>query len=869
MGEEIKVLLVEDQPNDAELCEHELRRAGLRFTSRRVCTRVEFQQALSDFPPDVILSDFSMPTDLDGIGALAIARAHVPDVPFVFVSGTIGEERAVEAMKGGATDYVIKDKLERLGPVVRRALQEARDRRAVLHIQDALRVSEARFRSFMEHLPGQASIRDDEGRYTFVNQMWETTFGLAAGEVLGKRSRDLAGAGGDDLDRAHRSVLENNKAVSGVLKKGAAGSETWWLSHHFPITAGATGPMMVGTIAIDVTEQKLQEQKIARLSRIHAVLSGINSAIVRIRDIERLLDETCRIAVEDGGFGIAWIGTIAPDTGEVTPIASAGLEPGEHVTHSTLVVSGKPQAEGAIAAMIQSGKPEICNDLAARGKRMSPRRQEAVRRGYRSVVALPLVTGGCVAGTICLYAREADSFNKDELKLLMQLAADVSFALEYIDKDRKLQYLAWNDPVTGLANHALLHERLEYAVQGAQRDDSRVAVVMWDINRFRTVNDTFGRDAGDDLLRQVSSRAARMWPAVRHMARISADCFGGFVEGVKEASDIAHWLEKSEAVLNEPFALDGAELRIGVTTGIAIYPADGTQAGTLLANAEAALKQAKRRGERYAFYEPVMNARVAEKLTLESRLRRALEKDQFVLHYQSKVELATGKTSGVEALIRWQEPDGELVPPMQFIPLLEETGLILEVGRWAIRRALHDWAERFRRGLPTPRIAVNVSAIQLRRNDFVDVVAKALAETGLEQHGLDLEITESLLMENIGTSIGKLHALQEMGVNVAIDDFGTGYSSLSYLTKLPIKALKIDRSFIMTMVDEPESMTIVSTIISLAHALRLNVIAEGVENVEQSKLLRLIKCDEAQGYLFSKPVAWDRYFDEGAGSTQR
>jgi EAL domain-containing protein (putative c-di-GMP-specific phosphodiesterase class I) len=359
----------------------------------------------------------------------------------------------------------------------------------------------------------------------------------------------------------------------------------------------------------------------------------------------------------------------------------------------------------------------------------------------------------------------------------------------------------------------------------------------------------------------MASRAASMWPSIRHVARISADCFGGFVEGVKQASDVAHMLEQSEAALHGPFAIDGAELQIGVTTGIAFYPADGTDADTLLANAEAALQQAKRHGERYAFYEPAMNARVAEKLTLESKLRRALEKEQFVLHYQSKTDLASGEVCGLEALIRWQDRDGHLVPPGEFIPLLEETGLILEVGRWAIRRALRDWTDRFRRGLPSPRIAVNVSAIQLRRADFVDVVAKALAEAGVEQHGLDLELTESLLMENIGTSIDKLRALQEMGVNVAIDDFGTGYSSLSYLTKLPVKSLKIDRSFIMTMVDEPESMTIVSTIISLAHALRLSVIAEGVETPEQAKLLRLIGCDQAQGYLFSKPVSWEQYFE--------
>jgi diguanylate cyclase (GGDEF)-like protein/PAS domain S-box-containing protein len=861
MSGEINVLLVEDQANDAELCEYELKKAGFRFKSKRVYTRAAFQQALRDFSPDLILSDFSMPTDMDGSAALSMARERVPDVPFVFVSGTIGEERAVEAMKAGATDYVIKDKLERLGPVVKRALQEARDRRDVVHAQGALRSSEARFRSFMEHLPGQASIRDHEGRYTFVNEMWEKTFGLTAAEVLGKRSHDLPAESGDDLDSAHRRVLEDNQPVSGVLKKGPAGKETWWLSHHFPITTSATSAVMVGTIAIDVTEQKVQEQKIARLSRIHAVLSGINSAIVRIRDTETLLDEACRIAVEDGGFDIAWIGTVDLQTGNVTPVASSGLEPGEHVTRSALIINGKPQASGLIVSMLKSGKPQICNDLIGHLEHTSSRREEAVRRGYRSLIALPLIIGGCVAGTFCLYAKEPNSFNKDELKLLMQLAADVSFALEYIDKDRKLQYLAWNDPVTGIANHALLHERLDYAVHGAERDDARVAVVMWDINRFRTVNDTFGREAGDELLRQMASRAASMWPSIRHVARISADCFGGFVEGVKQASDVAHMLEQSEAALQAPFALDGAELRIGVTTGIAFYPADGTDAETLLANAEAALKQAKNHGERYAFYEPAMNARVAEKLTLESKLRRALEKEQFVLHYQSKTDLASGEVCGLEALIRWQDPDGHLVPPGEFIPLLEETGLILEVGRWAIRRALHDWTERFRRGLPSPRIAVNVSAIQLRRADFVDVVAKALAEAGVEQHGLDLEITESLLMENIGTSIDKLRELQDMGVNVAIDDFGTGYSSLSYLTKLPVKSLKIDRSFIMTMVDEPESMTIVSTIISLAHALRLSVIAEGVETAEQAKLLRLIGCDQAQGYLFSKPVSWEQYFE--------
>jgi diguanylate cyclase (GGDEF)-like protein len=385
-------------------------------------------------------------------------------------------------------------------------------------------------------------------------------------------------------------------------------------------------------------------------------------------------------------------------------------------------------------------------------------------------------------------------------------------------------------------------------------------VLVWDVKRFRTINDTFGRDAGDELLRKVALRVAKAWPRVEQMARLSGDCFGGFIENVAQASEIAHWLEQSAPALAEPFTIAGSELVIGITVGIALYPGDGGDAESLLANAEAALRQAKLRRERYLFYESAMNARVAEKLTLESRLRGALDKGQFVLHYQTKVDVASGETTGLEALIRWNDPQTGLVAPVQFIPLLEESGLILDIGRWAIGQALTDWRGRMARGLPTPRIAVNVSAIQLRRPEFIDIVMKTLGEPCFREHGLDLEITESLLMENIEPNIDKLRALKKMGINIAIDDFGTGYSSLAYLAQLPVDALKIDGSFVMTMLDKPESMTIISSIISLAHALRLRVIAEGVESLEQAQVLRRLQCDEAQGYLFSRPVPWEECF---------
>jgi EAL domain-containing protein (putative c-di-GMP-specific phosphodiesterase class I) len=303
-----------------------------------------------------------------------------------------------------------------------------------------------------------------------------------------------------------------------------------------------------------------------------------------------------------------------------------------------------------------------------------------------------------------------------------------------------------------------------------------------------------------------------------------------------------------------PFDVAGKELRIAVTAGIALFPEDGKEAETLLRNAQAALQHAKAGGERYLFYKPQMNAASAELLSLENKLRQAVEDEQFVLHYQPKINLATRQISGFEALIRWNDPVSGLVPPDKFIPLLEETGLILEVGAWAIRKALADYHALYIRGLQPRRIAVNVSAIQLRQPDFVDVVSQTIRHSRSTPHGLDLEITESLIMYDIEENITKLKAIHDMGVNIAIDDFGTGYSSLAYLGRLPVDMLKIDRSFITAMTEETESMAIVSTIISLAHSLNLKVIAEGVETEEQTRFLKLLKCDEMQGYLFSRPL---------------
>jgi EAL domain-containing protein (putative c-di-GMP-specific phosphodiesterase class I) len=304
-----------------------------------------------------------------------------------------------------------------------------------------------------------------------------------------------------------------------------------------------------------------------------------------------------------------------------------------------------------------------------------------------------------------------------------------------------------------------------------------------------------------------------------------------------------------------PFIVDGQEIRMSATGGIAVFPNDGSDAEALLRSAHAALRNAKATGKKQLFYTRGLSEGIAAKRSLETKLHQALEQQEFILHYQPKVDVKNRRLTGVEALLRWQTPEGTLVPPMQFIPLLEETGLISQVGLWVLRQARADRLRWLGTGLDAPRIAVNVSTVQLRRDDFIRSTSKILGGSGSEA-GIDIEITESMIMDDVVESTGKLKTLRDLGVGVSIDDFGTGYSSLAYLAKLPVKELKIDRSFVASMLGDPTALTLVSTIISLAHALKLAVVAEGVETEEQARTLQKLRCDQMQGFLISKPLSF-------------
>ena len=604
-----------------------------------------------------------------------------------------------------------------------------------------------------------------------------------------------------------------------------------------------------------------QQHRNARLARVHAVLSGINGALVRIHERAALLRATCRIAVEQGEFGIAWIGDYDAAAARVTPVAWAGIDDGFGAQALALASSDDDYAALIVREAIHRREAVWCNDLAAEAAPVHSRFAEAQRRGFGSLIVLPLVVDHRIGGVLALYTQAPDYFTREERELLEQVASDIAFGLADIDRRDRLDYLNHYDPLTGLPNRTLWRERLGHALIESARHHERTAVLVLDIARFRHVNNGFGRAAGDALLRALAERAAAVWPEPAHVGRLGADCFAGFLPRLADVQAITQLLEgRLGAALSAPFPVDGHELRPGFVAGIAIAPDDGDEAETLLHHAEAALAQAKASDRPYVYYRPELTSGIAGTLRLENRLHRALERGEFELHYQPRADARSGRLTGLEALLRWRDPEAGLVAPLRFVPVLERLGLINAAGEWAIRRALAD-SRRWTAVAGPLRVAVNVSAVQLREPGLGDTICSALAEAPPDGAPLDLEITESVLMSQVEVHGQMLASLRRRGVGIAIDDFGTGYSSLAYLSRLPVDALKIDRSFVETLTDRPESLAIVRTVISLAQSLHLKTVAEGVETAEQAGRLAELGCDELQGFWISRPLPLDALLD--------
>jgi diguanylate cyclase (GGDEF)-like protein len=608
----------------------------------------------------------------------------------------------------------------------------------------------------------------------------------------------------------------------------------------------------------DQTERKGAEDSLKRLNRLYAMVSGINSSMVRVSDRSELFERACQTAVEHGEFEMAWIAVLNHNENRIVPVAWAGVDQPAMAAIEALFSSSEGTLQGkTLAARAIGEKAAVVSNDVQNDEGLIFGKMHA-ESGVRSLAVLPLIVSENAIGVIALYTNKREFFDAEGLLLLTDLAGNVAFAVDHIEKQERLDRLAYYDALTGLPNRHSFLDRVTQYMLNAATDGHKLAVFLIDLERFKKLNDSLGRTAGDALLKQVAEWLAQNAGNANLVARVDADHFAVILPKIRYEAEVARALEKTVAAfLNHEFNLNDAVYRMAAKIGVAVFPDDGSDADTLFKNAEAALKKAKLSRDRYLFYAQKMTETVAVSLGIENRLRRALERDQFVLHYQPKIDLKSRKVTGAEALIRWNDPVSGLTPPGRFIPILEETGLIHDVGRWALRKAVEDYRRWRNNGLPAVCISVNVSPVQLRNRNFVAEIQEAVSGSADAAAGLQLEITESLIMENISHSIVSLLAIRALGVTIAIDDFGTGFSSLSYLTKLPVDTLKIDRSFVVDMVSEAGALTLVSVIINLAHALKLNTVAEGVETEEQLHQLRLLHCDEMQGYLFGKPVPVD------------
>jgi diguanylate cyclase (GGDEF)-like protein/PAS domain S-box-containing protein len=665
----------------------------------------------------------------------------------------------------------------------------------------------------MNNIPDAIFFKDAEQRYVRVNAAFTRGVGNLYGPIIGKRLTELMGADNAvalGIEARERAILTDGLPQRDVL--------------HYRVSADKVVSSSTTRAAVRTPE--------GEIVGLVGVAQDI-SEMVQAQEALRRSEERLRLAFLAASSGLF----------------DFNLETGEALyspTTKPLEATGPTPIDG-IAALESRVHPE---DL--------PTLREAVTNHlqHRTPLRNLELRAKNDAGDYRWYEVSAQAAWNDQGKAvrLVGSTSDITQRREQHSRLARLDHLLLHDELTGLPNRSHFHTILERGLASAEARAQRLALIVIDVARFRHWNETLGRRGGDDVLQEVAQRISTAASADASVARLQNDVFAVSMPGIERESDAAQWLQHSLIPQFErAFTTGETELMLSVKAGIALYPSDSSTLDGLIGNAETALKQAKHGPLPYLFYAPNMNSQVAERLRLESKLRRALANDEFLLFYQPKVELKSGELVGLEALIRWRDPEVGLVPPGTFIPLLEETELILPVGRWVIQRAAEQFREWSALGVAVPRIAVNVSALQLAQPDFVSVVDAVLEKVPEAAEGIDLELTESVLMTDLSGNIEKLRAIKQRGLQVAIDDFGTGYSSLGYLSRLPLDALKVDRSFIDNMADDPQQMSIVTAIISLAHAIDLKVIAEGVETATQAQLLRLLRCDQVQGYLLARP----------------
>lgn len=601
-----------------------------------------------------------------------------------------------------------------------------------------------------------------------------------------------------------------------------------------------------------------------RLAQMLAALSATNEAIMRAKTRTELFEMVCEAAVNGGQFTATSVAIAEPGSDFLRVVAASG--PGAEATKAAKVATSAayPEGRGLTGTAYRTRQPCVSNDYLADRSRSAF--HNVVRStGARSGAALPLLGRGKVAGVLLFLSTELDAFTPELVELLQRLAENVSFGIENFDRaderqraEEQVKHLATHDGLTDLPNRVMFDEMLSFSIKTAQRHERKAAVLFVDLDRFKIVNDSLGHAEGDRLLIEVADRLRDGVRASDVVARLGGDEFVVLLNEVanhQQATSIAHGLL---SLLAKPLELRGLECRVTASIGIAMFPDHGADEQTLMKHADMAMYLAKQGGKNdVRLFSNEIETQAVDQLAMEASLRRALDENELCLYYQPKLDVATGQIGGVEALLRWNHPTLGLVPPLRFIPLAEQTGLIIPIGRWVMKAACEQNVAWQRQGLPPISVAINVSPRQFSDENLLRDIDDALRVSGMDPRLLQVEITESMVMLNVEKAIGVLDAIRSRGVSLAIDDFGTGYSSMSAMKRFPIDTIKIDRSFVRDLPNNSEDKAIAQAIINMGKALGLTIVAEGVETREQQEFLRAHACDEIQGYVVSKPVPAD------------
>lgn len=817
------VLIVDADPQDAERLRSALEggeahaMTGRPYLVECVSALADARERLAAGGIAVVLLDLG-PTASDALDACEQLCVLAPDALMLVLAEAGGEARARAALQRGAHDFLLRGYTD--AHWLARTVDHAMERRAAA---GALRFSEARFRAISDASPLGILVTDAQGHCTYTNAAYRTISGLDSGQAEGMHWSSFIHP--DDRRRVRRewaAAQQGAAAFSAEMRLLRRDGIVVWARLHAAFMADGGLPRgcvqtvedITGRKAAEAVLQQAEEALFDEKERAQVTLNSIGDAVLAT-DVDGCVSYMNRVAESMTGW------TAREAQGRPLTEVFAVID------GTTRAVAANP-AQRAVAEDRTVGLAMDCLLI----------RRDGVELPIEDSAAPIHDRHGRVTGAVIVFHDVSQS-----------RAMTVRMA-----------HMAQHDFLTGLPNRALLTERLAQAIGQAARHHKQVALLFIDLDFFKRINDSLGHAVGDQLLQCVAERLAGCVRTTDSVCRQGGDEFVILLAEIEQPQDAAGVADKLHQAFIEPQQVAGHALQITLSIGISIYPDDGNTADAMMQNADTAMYHAKAQGRNNCqFFTPEMNARAVHRLLIESGLRRALGNAEFRLHYQPQMNLASGSMTGSEALLRWRDPDHGLIPPAQFIQIAEECGLIVPIGQWVMREAcrqIRAWQEA---GLRVVPVAVNISAVELWRPGFADSVARILGEAGVPPHLLELELTESRLMEDAESSMSVLKSLKCIGVQLVIDDFGTGYSSLSYLRRFPFDALKIDQSFVHDLDSDEGDDGIVGAIIGMATHLRQKVIAEGVETEQQLALLRIRQCESVQGHLLGRPVDADAF----------